>query len=93
MGNAILAGSVILMTLPMSLAAGTAAIDNSIGTARVKWIAGLWVLVLALQFLGIIFTFSRGPWIGVAVALSVLLALILLFSGWRSRHQSSIGEN
>ena len=83
MGNAILAGSVLLMTIPISMAAGTADIDRSIGTARVKWIAGLWVLVLTLQLLGIIFTFSRGSWIGVAIALSALLTLMLLFSGWR----------
>ena len=83
MGNAIVAGSVLLMTLPISLVAGTTALDNSKGTPRVKWIGGLWILVLALQISGTIFTFSRGPWIGTAAALLSLLALLLLFSGRR----------
>jgi hypothetical protein len=43
----------------------------------------LWALVLTVQFLGIIFTFSRGPWLGTILALLSFLLLVAIFlRGW-----------
>ena len=43
----------------------------------------LWGLILTVQLLGLVFTFSRGPWIGTLMALAVFIALMLIFGRWR----------
>jgi tetratricopeptide (TPR) repeat protein len=93
MGNTIFAAAVMLMTIPISLVAGTLALREVSGTnpspRKVKnWmlalsVAGLWGSVMMVQLLGITFTFSRGPWIAMIVALSVFLGLATIFVGWR----------
>jgi tetratricopeptide (TPR) repeat protein len=97
MGNPIFVAAVMLMTIPISLVAGTLALREVAGTnpspkgprRRVgPWmlalsVAGLWGSVMMVQLLGITFTFSRGPWIGMIVALSVFLGLASIFVGWR----------
>ena len=45
---------------------------------------GFWGLVLAVQVLGLTFTFSRGPWLGTLFAMAVLLGLAAVFVGWRA---------
>ncbi len=93
MGNTIFAAAVMLMTIPISLVAGTLALREVSGTnhssREIKnWmlalsVAGLWGSVMMVQLLGITFTFSRGPWIGMIVALSGVLGLASIFVGWR----------
>jgi len=89
-GNAIVRGSALLITLTVSLAAATA---NSRDTARepaprqawphwLTWM--LWSGALAVQMLGLVYTFSRGPWVGTVFALVIFAGLVFLFAGWRS---------
>ncbi|TPW09785.1 MAG: hypothetical protein FD130_2405, partial [Halothiobacillaceae bacterium] len=95
MGNTIFAAAVMLMTIPISLVAATKSLRLPTGTnrsfqRRVRlWLAafgvtGLWGVVLAVQLLGITFTFSRGPWIGMMVSLLGFLGLAAVFADWRT---------
>ena len=94
MGNTIFAAAVMLMTILLSLAASILSMRNSLDTTeevgwRVKpWmqavaISSLWAMAIMIQLLGIAFTFSRGPWVGMVVALVMLLGFGALFLGWR----------
>jgi hypothetical protein len=94
MGNAVFAGAAMLLPIPISLLlatitlrklAETKSIQPQVGPKiKVVAVLGCWVLVLAVQFLGIIFTFSRGPWLGTIFALAGFLILAAIFAGWRS---------
>ena len=78
-GNPILAAAVLLMTIPISLVAATVTLRRPIGSAAFWGTVALWVPMLAIQLLGIVFTFSRGPWIGTVFALTGALALFAIF--------------
>ncbi|PKB84372.1 MAG: hypothetical protein BZY88_00080 [SAR202 cluster bacterium Io17-Chloro-G9] len=87
MGNAIFVGSVLLITLTVSLAAAASHFRNrpgAPGPRRAWWVWTLWIAVLAVQMLGIIYTSSRGPWVGTVFALGLFVGLAFLFSGWRT---------
>ena len=94
MGNAIFSAAVMMMTIPITLAAATISLRERPGIAAATWmgvgqwamglaVVGIWGLVLAIQLLGLTFTFSRGPWLGGIFALGVFLVLALAFVGWR----------
>ena len=83
LGNPILAGAVMLITISISLTLAVLTLREPIKTAAFWWKLGLWVLVLSVQILGIIFTSSRGPWYGTTAALIVLLGMASIFMGWR----------
>jgi len=94
MGNAIFAATVMLMTIVITLAAAVMSFRmpkaGLVGLRNIatEWgisigIAWAWGLVLAIQLLGITFTFSRGPWLGTFFGVSMFLGLTLLFLGWR----------
>ena len=94
MGNDIFAAAVIMMTIPISLLVGTLALwdvgPSGQTTERPlrRWLTGialasLWGLVLAVQLLGITFTFARGPWAGSAIAIAGFFGLALLLLRWR----------
>jgi tetratricopeptide (TPR) repeat protein len=94
MGNKSFSAAVMLLTIPITLLAGTMSLRD-ISTASggtTKWlrlwmltmgIVGLWAMVLAVQLLGITFTFARGPWVGSIAALLTFLVFTLAFAGWR----------
>jgi len=44
---------------------------------------GIWVAALTIQFLGLLFTLSRGPWIGSLFALGLMIVLVAVSVGWR----------
>ena len=46
------------------------------------FIASAWVLVLTVQLMGITYTFSRGPWMGTILAITVTSGLAAVFAGW-----------
>ena len=50
----------------------------------------LWATILTIQMLGIIFTLSRGPWVGVMVALAVFLVMTTFFVGWRTSARGAL---
>ena len=83
MGNAILAGAVMVMTIPITLIAATIHLRGPVKTTGFWWKLGLWALVLAIQLLGLIFTESRGPWMGTVLALVALVGLASVFASWR----------
>ena len=78
-GNAVLAGSLILITTMVTLISAGINLRESIKTRRFWGKLGLWSLALAVQLLGLIFTFSRGPWVGLIVGVISLLLLTAIF--------------
>ena len=95
MGNTIFAAAVMSMTIPITLVLAAVTLRDSIrsaGSLRDRLLqilgelglTGMWSLILAVQFLGIAFTLSRGPWVGTAAALAIFVGLVLLFLGWRA---------
>jgi len=94
MGNTIFAGAVLSMTVPATLVA--AAMHFQAGDRSDLWplsklrqfqrdsvVTPLWALILSIQLLGLMFTFSRGPWLGAVSALALFLGLVLVSMGWR----------
>ena len=80
LGHPIFAGAVLLMTVPVSLAAVL-----SLGRRfHPVLLILLGTLLVTVQLLGIAFTFSRGPWVGVGVALVVFLVVVGFTLGRRS---------
>ncbi|PKB84264.1 MAG: hypothetical protein BZY88_00630 [SAR202 cluster bacterium Io17-Chloro-G9] len=99
MGNAIFSGAVMMMVIPMSLLAATLALRRvaQVGGRAGRWsasrllplgVVAFWGAALAVQFLGITFTFSRGPWAGMVVAVIGFLSLTTLFVGRRPLGQA-----
>ncbi len=84
LGNAIVAGSVLVLTIPLTLAAAIVTLQQPGMPGGFWWRYVGWSLVLSTQSLGLVFTFSRGPWVGAIASLMVLLSLLLLFTGWRN---------
>lgn len=95
MGNAIFAGAVLSMTVPVTLVAAALALNNDrwinwaplsrLGHAGTSALfTSLWAVALSVQLLGLMFTFSRGPWAGAVMGLGVFLVLILITNGWRT---------
>jgi tetratricopeptide (TPR) repeat protein len=90
MGNSILAGSVLLMSITLSLAAATMALGRP---ERSGWFwikLGLWVVIITFQLTALVFAFNRGPWGGTIVAVMALLGLVAAFVGWRSFARMSL---
>ncbi|MCH7622055.1 MAG: O-antigen ligase family protein [Chloroflexi bacterium] len=94
MGNAIFAAAVMSMTIPISLGVAAASLrepkwlSRRFRTNAGTWalsltVTGLWSLILAVQLLGITFTFSRGPWVGTLAAVVSFFGLGVIFLGWR----------
>jgi len=95
MGNAIFAAAVLSMTVPVTLVAAALTIENNrwinwpslsrFGpSGTVASLTSLWALALSIQLLGLMFTFSRGPWIGAVIGLGIFLIFILITNGWRT---------
>ena len=83
MGNPILAGAVLLMTIPISLIVAVSALIQPLKTNGFWWKLILWGVVIAVQLLGLSFTFGRGPWIGAIVAVVGFIGLMVVFRHWR----------
>ena len=97
MGNAIFAAAVMSMTIPMTVIGAAISLKyrariseqplsiSKIRTAEWGWHLGItvfWVLVLTIQLLGLIYTFSRGPWLGTLAALIGICGMTAVFAGW-----------
>ena len=94
MGNTIFAAAVLAMTVPVTLMAAAIIFhDENWGNSgplsklgqlgRDYLFTSLWASILAVQLLGLMFTFGRGAWGGAGLALAVFLGLIVLSFGWR----------
>ena len=67
--NPLFAGSFFAMALPLTLGVAFVAAHKY----RLHIISAVWTLAIAIQFLAIMFTLSRGPWVaGMAGVLSIL---------------------
>lgn len=84
LGNNILAGAVLLMTVTMSLAAATIALGQPVRSGRFWGMLGIWTLILTVQMTALIFSSGRGPWVGSFGAQVVLIGLVAVFLGWRT---------
>ena len=95
MGNTIFAGAVLMMTIPITLTAAIVSLLSlpNIGIADLKRVGGwwphvalwgIWIAVLSIQILGLIFTLSRGPWIGAMTAVVVMLGIVTVLGGKRA---------
>ncbi|MCH7713201.1 MAG: O-antigen ligase family protein, partial [Chloroflexi bacterium] len=84
MGNAIYVGSVLLMTVSVTVTAATLVKPGPLNQPRFWLLSGTWAALLTIQLLGIVFTFSRGPWVGLIFAVALFLALAGVFAGWRT---------
>ena len=84
LGNSILAGSVLLMTITISLVTATNTLSRQLWSVRFWAILSMWTFFLTLQTTALIFSWSRGPWGGTIAALVVLLALVAMILGWRT---------
>ena len=87
MGNAIFVAAYLIMavflTLERLVNSLVAVLNSEKGTTADALRAGAYVFVLIVQLIAIVFTQSRGPWIGLAVGLYVFGMLgILLLARW-----------
>lgn len=90
MGNPLFAGSVLLMTIPITLLAATMTLKEPATTTAFWSKLSFWSFALAIQLLGIIFTSGRGPWVGTLLAVASFLALVTIFLGWRTMVRAAI---
>lgn len=84
LGNPLFAGSLLLMTIPISLIVGTVALRAPFSAPRLWWQLALWVSILTIQLLALVFTLSRGSWSGEALALVSIIGMTIAFVGRRS---------
>ena len=89
-GNPIFAGSTMLLVTSVSLAAATLSLRAPASNAGAWAKVALWATILTIQMLGIIFTLSRGPWVGVMIALAGFLALTAFFVDWRTSARGAL---
>lgn len=80
LGNAIFAAAVLVMTIPLSLAVALVVKERM----SPLWRVPLGGVVIAVQLLTVVFTLSRGPWIGLSVGLLGFLVLTRLAFDWRN---------
>lgn len=78
-GNPLFAGSFFSLAVTVSAGLGLAHILRT----RSIVVGALWTIVIAVQLIGLTFTFSRGPTASLAIALSLWMALILFTVGKR----------
>ena len=94
MGNAIFAAAVLAMTVPVTLVAAAINFhDENWGNSgplsklgqlgRDHLFTSIWALIIAVQLLGLMFTFGRGAWGGAVLAMVVFLSLVVLSLGFR----------
>ena len=101
MGNRIFAGALLSMTVPATLLAAALHLQNADSwrwrpLSRLdQWqrdavFTSLWAATLSIQLVGLMFTFSRGPWGGSVLAVTAFLGLVALVLGWRMLLQAGL---
>lgn len=93
-GNTIFTAAVLLMTITVSVGVGAVTLrdpaantHNGLRPTVRRWapiivLAWVWCFVISSQMLGLLYTSSRGPWLGTVVALMVLFVLAAWAGGW-----------
>ena len=90
LGNPIFAASLLLKAIPICLASAT--MTKGFPTQRLVFWGklGFWIFVLTILLLGMLFTLSRGPWFGTAVALGLFLGGLALLVGLRQSAHAAL---
>jgi tetratricopeptide (TPR) repeat protein/O-antigen ligase len=94
MGNTIFAAAVLSMTLPLTLMAATLSFHDERWSNRKPFsrlsrqttnfiFTSAWATILSAQLLGLMFTFSRGSWVGALAAIVIFATLLALSFKWR----------
>jgi len=79
-GNALFAGGFLALAVPISVGLGLVHITKG----RSYPVVALWAMVIGVQVLGLVFTFSRGPLAALAIVMVAWLLLIQLIAGSRT---------
>ena len=77
-GNPLFAGSFLVMAVPVSLGLALAR-----RRSRFHWVEAGWVVVVAIHFMAVMFTLSRGPWIALAVGILAWMGMVGAIAGKR----------
>ena len=80
--NPVFAGSLIQITTMVTLISAGITLQESMKTCQFWGKFGLWSLALTVQLLALIFTLSRGPWVGLIIG---VISLLLLAGIWVNR--------
>ena len=80
LGNPIFVGAFLLMVAPMTMALAL----RSPGSLTSPVWTVLGITGLTTLMLGMAYTQSRGPWVGLTAAIFVFLLLVLMAAGWRA---------
>lgn len=82
MGNAIFIAAYLIMALPLTLARIIDAFTNILSDEELSYAdvirASIYIFAMAIQLLAIYWSSSRGPWIGLAVALFAFVLILLV---------------
>jgi cyclophilin family peptidyl-prolyl cis-trans isomerase/tetratricopeptide (TPR) repeat protein len=82
MGNAIFIAAYLIMVVPLTLARIIDAFTNILNDDKLSYAdvvrSSIYIFALAMQLLAIYWTSSRGPWIGLAVALFAFILILLV---------------
>jgi tetratricopeptide (TPR) repeat protein/O-antigen ligase len=81
MGNPVFAGTMMLIPIPITLAVALRALTGQIRSVAFWRGMAVWVAILTVQVLGLVFTLSRGPWIGALCGLTVFALLGIVIAG------------
>ncbi len=76
LGNPIFAGALLIMSMITTLSAGVMLRNRAKSLVPLAAIAAS----LGIQMLGMVYTFSRGPWVGLVFGLVAFFILLLFFS-------------
>ena len=93
-GNPLFAASFLVVAFPVSLGLGLVH-SHIIGksyppNSRSLWTSVAWVVLISVQLVAVLFTLSRGPWIGLATGLLVWLVLLWRVAGRRMLLRGSL---
>lgn len=86
MGNPIFAGSYLIMTIPLILAWSLTLVN------RLGWVQQILIgtSAITIQTTALLFTYSRGPWVGFAVAMIAFVGIVGLTMGKRYATRATI---
>ncbi|HEY52072.1 MAG TPA: tetratricopeptide repeat protein [Caldilineae bacterium] len=93
MGNAIFLPAYLILVVPLTierLVVATRRMLSDLGSSTDALSAGALLFVLVVQLLAILFTQSRGPWLGLAAGLYVFVVFVLTSLRQMAEDQSSL---
>jgi len=87
MGNAIFVAAYLIMVLPLTLSRVVESFSAILADEETEWrhitLATSYLFILALQLICILFSKSRGPWMGLMGGLFFFVLLLALVRQWR----------